>query len=150
MTDGLPERVRALRHRPKTVAAAVVVLALGAYAWGNRKSETWVQVSPGEMNLAVGASQPLAVAIRYKPPLIGRTRSIAGTIQLISFPVGVDVVPTSLVTSGDAPEAVLRVTGLRPGDEELIVAGSNRPSDERSWLTAAVQVVVTGPARRGP
>ena len=142
---GMGDRLKALRHRPKTLAALAVVVVLGAWAWANRGTETWITVAPSDMSVAVGASQPLTVALKAKPRFRGKgsARSIAGTIQLISFPSAVDVAPTTLVTSGDAPEATLKVTGLREGQEELILAASNTPSDQRSWQTASAKVVVT-------
>lgn len=146
---GMADRFKALRKKPKTVAALVVVVGavvvLGGLAWANRAAETWITVAPTEMGITVGASQQVSVALKYKPPFRGRgsARSIAGTIQLISFPTAVDVAPTTVVTSTNAPEAMLKVTGLRPGQEELVLAASNTPTDQRSWQTTSVIVVVT-------
>ncbi len=146
---GVADRFKALRRKPKTVVALVVVVAavavLGGLAWANRAAETWITVTPAEMQLPAGASQSLSVAFKYKPPFRGRgsARSIPGTIQLISFPEAVNVAPTTVVTSSNAPEAVLKVTGLREGQEELILAASNTPTDQRSWQTTSVKVVVT-------
>jgi hypothetical protein len=139
------DRLKALRRKPKTLAALAVVVVLAGVAWANRGTETWITVAPAEMGVAVGASQQLTVALKYKPRFRtrGSARSIAGTIQLISFPSAVDVAPTSVVTSAQAPEAVLQVTGLREGREELILAASNRPADQRSWQTTSAVVVVT-------
>ncbi len=127
------------------VIVAGIVAVLGGLAWGNRAAETWITVAPAEMRIPVGASQSLSVAFKYKAPFRGRgsARSIAGTVQLISFPTAVDVAPTTVVTSGDAPETVLKVTGLREGREELVLAASNTPTDQRSWQTTSVIVVVT-------
>jgi hypothetical protein len=127
--------------------AVAGVLVLG-FAWWNRKSETWVDVSATQMSLTVGASQQLVATLKHKLPFVPVTRSIGATIQLISFPTGVDVAPTTLVTTNESPEASLKVTGLKAGQEELIIAGSNRPTDEQSWHTVAVRVVVgAGPAQ---
>lgn len=146
---GLADRIKALRNKPKTVAVSVVVagivVVMGGLAWGNRAAETWITVAPAEVQLSVGASQSLSVAFKYKPRFRGRgsARSIAGTIQLISFPAAVDVAPTTVVTTEAVPEAVLKVTGLRAGGEELILAASNTPTDQRSWQTISVRVRVT-------
>ncbi|MBI2535460.1 MAG: hypothetical protein HYW06_00465 [Gemmatimonadetes bacterium] len=142
---GLADRLKALRHKPKTLAALALVAVLGALAWATREPETWITVNPTEIRIAVGASQQLSVALTYKPRFRFRrsARSIAGTVQLISFPSAVDVAPTTMATSGSAPEATLKVTGLREGQEELILAASNTPTDQRSWQTTSVRVVVT-------
>jgi hypothetical protein len=141
----LAERLNRLRHQPAKLAGLAVLGVVAGYAWFNRGTEAWITVAPTQMQLAVGASQELTVALKYKPRFLLRrnARSIAGTIQLISFPAAVDVAPTSVVTTGDAPEAKLKVTALREGGEELILAASNRPSDERSWQTTSVRVRVT-------
>jgi hypothetical protein len=140
----LAQRLQRLRHQPSKLAGLAVVVVLGGYAWMNRGTDSWITVAPAEMRLAVGASQELTVAFTYKPRFLMRfmARPAAGTIQLISFPSAVDVAPTTIVTTGDAPQAKLKVTGLREGGEELILAASNRPTDERSWQTTSVRVVV--------
>ena len=142
---GLVDRLRALRHRPKTLAALAVVLLAAGWAWANRGAETWITAAPAEISVAVGASQELTVALMYKPRfrLRRNARSIAGTIQLISFPQAVDVTPTTVVTTEASPQAVMKVTGVRAGGEELDLAASNRPADQRSWRTGSVRVVVT-------
>lgn len=146
---GLLDRLKALRQKPKTLAALVVVagavVVVGGLAWANRGAESWITVAPEEMRISVGASQQLSVALTYKPRFRGRgsARSIAGTVQLISFPTAVEVAPTTVVTSVNTPEAMLKVTGLREGQEELILAASNTPTDQRSWQTTSVKVVVT-------
>ena len=141
----LVERVKGLRNKPKTLALLAVVVVLLGFAWMNRATETWITVAPTEMSLAVAASQQLTVALKRKPPFLwrGAARSIAGTIQLISFPTAVDVAPTTVVTTEAAPEALMKVTGLRAGVEELDLAASNRPADQRSWRTGSVRVTVT-------
>ena len=141
----LVDRLKALRQKPRTLAALGVVVVLAGLAWANRGAEAWITVAPTQMQLAVGASQQVTVALKYKPRFRWRrsARSVAGTIQLISFPSAVDVAPTSVVTSAETPEAVLKVTGLREGREELILAASNRPADQRSWQTTSAVVVVT-------
>ncbi len=141
---GLLDRVKALRHKPKTLALLAVVVVLAGIAWMNRGTETWITVAPTEMSVSVGASQQLTVALKYKPRFLWRrsARSIAGTVQLISFPSAVDVAPTTVVTTEAAPEAVMKVTGLKAGVEELDLAASNRPADQRSWRTTSVRVVV--------
>lgn len=150
MLSGLVDRLKALRNKPKAAGAAVVAVGVAVVlvgsVWRNRSPEIWVELTPAEMRLAVGASETLSVALKSRPRFRSRSRarSIAGTLQLISFPAAVDVAPTFLVTSGDTPEAVLRVTGLRPGVEELIMAGSNTPAEERSWQMASMRVVVVG------
>jgi hypothetical protein len=113
-------------------------------AWANAASETWITAAPTQMELSVGTTQPLSVALKYKPHFLGRgsARSIAGTIQLISFPSAVKVAPTTIATSSSAPEATLQVTGLKPGTEELILAASNKPGDASTWQTMSVTVVV--------
>jgi hypothetical protein len=142
---GLVDRLKALRNKPKTLAGLLVLLVLLGWAWGNRESDGWVTVAPAEMRLAVGASQDIRVAYKFKWPFLwrGSARSAGATIQLISFPSGVEVAPTTTVTTGDAPEAVFKVTGLRESREELIFGGSNRPSDQRTWRTMSAVVVVT-------
>ncbi len=146
---GLVERIKALRNQPKRAgllgAAALVVLVLLGVAWANRAAATWVVVSPTDMHVTVGQSQQLTVSLMYKPHFRSRgsARPIAGTIQLISFPEAVDVAPTTVVTTSSAPQASFKVTAVRAGREELVLAGSNRPADERSWQTTAMQVVVT-------
>jgi hypothetical protein len=141
----LADRFERLRHQPAKLAGLAVLVVLAGYAWVNRGTEAWITAAPTEMRLAVGASQELTVAFKYKPRFLIRrfARSTAGTIQLISFPTAVDVAPTSVVTTGAAPEAKLKVTGLREGGEELNLAASNRPTDGRSWQTTSVRVVVT-------
>lgn len=140
----LLERLQALRRSPKKLTLLAVAVVLAGFAWINRASETWITAAPVEMSVAVGASQELTVALKYKPPFLwrGTARSIAGTIQLISFPSAVDVAPTTVVTTEAQPEAVMKVTGLRAGVEELDLAASNRPADQRSWRTGSVRVVV--------
>jgi hypothetical protein len=140
----LVERVKALRHRPRRLALLALLVVLLGFAWVNRASETWITAAPLEMSLAVGASQELTVALKYKPPFLwrGTARSIAGTIQLISFPTAVDVAPTTVVSTDAQPEAVMKVTGLRAGMEELDLAASNRPADQRSWRTGSIRVTV--------
>jgi hypothetical protein len=146
---GLVEQIKALRNDPRRAtlygAGALVLLVLLGYAWTNRAAETWVTVAPTEMHLAVGQSQPLTVSFMHKPHFLwrGTAHPIAGTIQLISFPEAVDVAPTTIVTTRDTPQANLKVTGLHAGTEELILAGSNRPTESRSWQTTSMQVVVT-------
>lgn len=141
----LLERLQALRHQPKKLALWAVVVILLGFAWINRASETWITAGPAEMNLKVGASQQITVALKYKAPFLwrGTAWSTAGTIQLISFPQAVDVAPTTVVTTKATPEANLKVTGLKAGTEELDFAASNRPSEQRSWRTGSVRVVVT-------
>ena len=152
MPKRLDGTMKALRHRPKLLALVLAVSAavavLGGLAWANRAPETWVGVSPDALRLPVGASQQLSVSLQYKPRFRGRggARPIAGTIQLISFPTAVEVNPKSLATSRETPLAALTVTGLRAGEEELIIAASNTPAQERSWRTVAVQVVVAAGA----
>ncbi len=134
------------RRRLITLAiVAVVVLVVGGWLWANSSVERWVEVSQTDMRLAVGASQQLTVALKYKPRFRtrGGARSVAGTIQLISFPSSLDVTPTSVVTSAAAPEAVVKVTALKAGEEELVFAASNTPAEQRSWETTSTRVVVT-------
>lgn len=146
---GLADRIKALRTQPGRAAllgaAALVVLVLLGIAWSNRAAETWVTVTPADMQVAVGQSQQLTVSLMYKPHFLFRRSAhpIAGTIQLISFPEAVDVAPTTIATTTSAPQASLKVTGLREGKEELVLAGSDRPKEERSWRTTAMQVVVS-------
>lgn len=148
-SDGVLERIKALRHQPKRAAmlaiAALVVLVLLGWAWANRGAETWITVAPTSMRVAVGQSQQLTVSLMYKPHFRGRgaAHPIAGTIQLISFPEAVDVTPTTIVTTRDTPQASFKVRALHQGREELVLAGSNRPSEARSWQTSSLQVVVT-------
>jgi hypothetical protein len=145
----LVDRIKALRNEPRRAAllgaAALVVLVLLGWAWANRGAETWVAVTPTSMRMAVGQSQQLTVSLMYKPHFRGRggAHPIAGTIQLISFPEAVDVTPTTIVTTRGTPQASFKVTGLRQGREELVLAASNRPKEERSWQTTSMQVVVT-------
>ena len=146
---GLAEKIAALRNDPKRAtrlgAAALVVLIVLGFAWANRAAEDWVIVQPTGMRLAVGQSQQLTVSLMHKPHFLwrGTAHPIAGTIQLISFPEAVDVAPTTIVTTRETPQASLKVTGLRPGQEELILAGSNRPKESRSWQTTSMKVIVT-------
>ena len=145
----LAQRIKALRARPQRAAllgvALLLVLILLGIAWSNRAAETWITVAPGDMRLAVGQSQQLTVSLMYKPHFLFRSSAhpIAGTIQLISFPEAVDVAPTTIVTTQSTPQASLKVTGLRAGKEELVLAASNHPKQERSWQTTSMQVVVT-------
>jgi hypothetical protein len=142
---GKPQSTPRPKGRAKLIVAAAAIVVLGGYAWLTRGAEAWIEVAPLEMRLSVGASQGITVALKYKPPFRLRTsaRSIAGTVQLISFPTAVDVTPTSIVTTGAEPETTLRVTGLKPGQEELVVAASNTPADMKSWQTTSVMVIVT-------
>lgn len=142
---GLADRLKALGRSRKLLALLGVVAILAGMAWVNGGEETWITVAPAEMSVSVGSSQRLTVALKRKPAFLWRraARSIAGTIQLISFPTAVDVTPTTVVTTEAAPEAVMKVSGLRAGTEELDFAASNRPADRRSWRTEAIQVVVT-------
>lgn len=146
---GLVDRLQELRRKPKLAAfylvVAVAALALLGWAWANRGVETWIVVAPTDMQVAVGGSQEISVALKYKPRFRGRgsARSVASTVQVISFPTAVDIEPTKVETSAAAPEVKLKVTGLRPGREELVVAASNRPADQRSWQLTSVMVVVT-------
>jgi hypothetical protein len=64
-------------------------------------------------------------------------------VQVVSFPTSVDIAPTKVETTAEAPEVKLTVKGLRPGREELVVAASNRPTDQESWQLTSVMVVVT-------
>jgi hypothetical protein len=146
---GVVEKIKALQQNPKRAAlygaaTLAVVIVLG-FAWANRAAENWVTVAPAEMRLAVGQSQQLTVALMHKPHFLwrGTAHPVAGTIQLISFPEAVDVAPTTIVTTGDAPQASLKVTALHQGQEELILAGSNRPKESRSWQTTSMKVVVS-------
>jgi hypothetical protein len=145
----LVDRLKALRHQPRRAAllgtVALVVLVLLGWAWANRGSETWVTVAPTGMHLTVGQSQQLTVSLMYKPHFRSRggAHPIAGTIQLISFPEAVDVAPTTIATTRDIPQASLKVTGLHEGKEELVLAASNRPTEERTWQTTSLQVVVS-------
>lgn len=127
------------------VAAAGAVLVLAGWAWSNRSAETWIVVAPTDMRMAVGASQEISVALKYKPPFRGRgsARSVAASVQVVSFPTAVDIAPTKVETTAAAPEVKLTVKGLHPGREELVVAASNRPTDQRSWQLTSVMVVVT-------
>jgi hypothetical protein len=97
------------------------------------------------MQVKVGGSQEISVALKYKPRFRGRgsARSVAATVQVVSFPTAVDIAPTKVETSATAPEVKLKVKGLHPGREELVVAASNRPAEERSWQLTSVIVVVT-------
>lgn len=145
----LAEKLKALQNDPKRAArlgaAALVVLIVLGFAWVNRASENWVIVAPTAMRLGVGQSQQLTVSLMHKPPFLwrGTAHPIAGTIQLISFPEAVDVAPTTIATTREAPQASLKVTGLRQGQEELVLAGSNRPTESRSWQTTSMKVVVS-------
>jgi hypothetical protein len=147
--DSVLDRIKALRHQPKRAAmlavAALVVLVLLGWAWANRGAETWITVAPTSMHVAVGQSQQLTVSLMYKPHFRGRgaAHPIAGTIQLISFPEAVDVTPTTIVTTREAPQASLKVTALHQGREELVLAATNQPAEARSWQTTSLQVVVT-------
>jgi hypothetical protein len=127
------------------LVVVAVVLALLGWAWTNRSGETWIVVAPTDMQLKVGGSQEISVALKYKPPLRGRgsARSVATTVQVVSFPTAVDISPTKVETTAAAPEVKLTVKGLHPGREELVVAASNRPTDQRSWQLTSVMVVVT-------
>jgi hypothetical protein len=129
------------------VIVTVVVVVLVGMAWSNRSSETWVEVSAQDMRLAVGASGQLSAAFQYKAPFLWHSaaRPIAATIQLISFPEAVDVTPTTQVTSDGAPTAVLTVRGLKPGTEELVIAGSDTPRGAESWRTTSLKVFVVKP-----
>ncbi len=146
---GFWDRVQALRHQPVRatfyLAVAAAVLVLAGWAWANRASETWIVVAPTDMRMAVGGSQEISVALKYKPPFRGRgsARSVAASVQVISFPTAVDIAPTKVETTAAAPEVKLTVKGLHPGQEELVVAASNRPTDQRSWQLTSVMVVVT-------
>ena len=141
----LLERLQALRHQPKKLIRLGVLVVLAGFLWTNRASRTWIVAGPTEMRLTVGASQELRVALKYKPPFLccGIAWSTPGTIQLISFPSAVEVTPTTVVTTGDQREAVLKVTGKRAGVEDLDLAASHRPTDQRSWRTGGVRVTVT-------
>lgn len=144
---GLADRLKALGRSRKVRVLLVVVVILAGMAWVNGGEDTWITVAPApEMSVAVGSSQTVRVALKRKPPLLwrGAARSIPGTIQLISFPSAVDVVPTTVVTTQASPEAVMKVTGLKAGTEELDFAASNTPADRRSWRTEAIRVVVAG------
>jgi hypothetical protein len=147
--EKLARRIATLRAHPRRAAmlaaALVAVLALLGWAWANRGAETWVAVTPTSMRMAAGQSQQLTVSLMYKPHFRGRgaAHPIAGTIQLISFPEAVDVAPTTIVTTRGTPQASLKVTALHQGREELVLAASNRPAEERSWQTTSLQVVVT-------
>lgn len=143
---GRPGLLQQPKTRRRLAVAGVVLVVVWAYAWITGGSEAWIVVTPpADMRLTVGESQQVTVALKYKPPLLPRVsaRSIAGTIQLISFPQAVDVAPTTVVSTAASPEAVMKVTGLRPGTEELDFAASNRPADQRSWQTTEIRVVVT-------
>lgn len=128
----LVERVQAPRYKPKTLALVAVLVVLLGFAWMNRASETWITATPLEISLAVGASQELTVALKYKPPFPwrGTARSIPDTIQLISFPSAVDLAPTTVATTEAQPQAVLKVTGLRAGTEELDFLAYSWPSPQ--------------------
>jgi len=140
----LADRLKALGRSRKVLALLVVVAILAGVAWVNGGAETWITVAPAEMSVSVGSSQQLTVALKRKPPFLWRraARSIPGTIQLISFPSAVDVAPTTVVTTEASPEAVMKVTGLKAGTEELDLAASNTPADHRSWRTEAIRVTV--------
>lgn len=148
MIERLKKEVTALRANPKravvVLGGGVLVVAGLSVLWRNRSVETWLEVQPVELQLSVGASQPVSVSLMRKPRFRGRggAESSQGTFQLISFPRAVDVAPTTLVTTGASPRAELKVTGLRAGEEELIFAGSDTPTDEPSWRTLSMRVVV--------
>ncbi len=148
MLERLEEKLTALRSNPRRLAKVAVVVGfvvvLGGMAWWNRSSETWVEISPTDIRVAVGASQQMSAAFKYKPRFWWRSaaRPIPATIQLISFPEAVDVTPTTQVTSGAAPTAALTLRGVRAGREELVIAGSNTPTEARSWQTASVTVLI--------
>lgn len=145
--DRFLHRVAALRSKPKRVAAAiglfVLTVALGQWAWRYHAPEIWVDVSP-RVRVAIDAPQRVSVTLKYRPRFLGsgQARSIAGTIQLLSFPQSVVVAPTTIVTSDSAPEAVFTVRGLRVGAETLDFAGSNTPTEASSWRTASTRAVV--------
>lgn len=146
--DRLKQQLTALRANPKRTAllaggGLLVVLGLGML-WQNRSVETWLEVEPVELEVSPGASQSIAVSLMRKPRFLGRGSAAPspGTIQLISFPRAVDVKPTTLVTTAASPRAELQVTGVRFGEEELVFAGSDRPTVERSWQTLSMRVVV--------
>ena len=157
MNEQLQQRIAALKANPKRAAVVMgggllVVVGLGIL-WQNRLVETWLEVEPVEMQLSAGGSQAVVVSLMRKPRFRfrGAAAPSRGTIQLISFPRAVDVTPTTLVTTAAAPTAALKVTGLQAGVEELIFAGSDTPTVERSWQTLSMRVVVVpgaAPARR--
>ena len=131
--------------------AGVLLLLLVRFAWVSGAPATWLEVSP-DMQLGVGASQPVKVALKYRPRFRRQAdaRAIAAKIQLLSFPEAVVVAPTTIETTAAAPEAVFTVRGLRGGTEELAFAGSEDPPDPASWRVNSMKAAVAAPRPARP
>jgi len=126
-----------------TVAGAVGLLVAAGWAWRYRLPETWLEISQ-VAPIAVGVPQQLSVVLQYRPRFLtlSSARPIPGTIQLISFGERIEVKPTTLVTTPGAPAAVFTITGRRDGVESLVFAGSDAPTQPRSWRTMSTNVSV--------
>lgn len=72
MIERLKKEVTALRSNPKRavvmLGGGVLVLAGVGVLWGNRSVATWLEVQPAEMQLSVGASQPVSVSLMRNTP----------------------------------------------------------------------------------